>query len=565
MKLSQRAPIQQDPNAKVRFVPLGGLEEIGRNMAFVEYKDEIICIDAGLQFAEDDTPGIDFIIPNTAYLEAHKKNVRALIITHGHLDHIGALPYIIEKIGNPPIYTTLLAKHMILKRQEDFPNSPKLSIITINDGDKIRISEFFEAEFFDVSHTIPDSSGVLLKTPVGNIMHMGDFRVEYDENGDAPQLENYRKIASQGVHTFLCESTGSDRVGTAPSEATIEKNLEDIFRKAQGRIILATFSSLLTRVASAIRIAEKLGRRVALSGFSMKTNVQIAQELGYIKAPDGLIIPLEEIGKIRDDKLVIVSTGAQGESNASLMKIINGEHRHIQVKTGDTVIFSSSVIPGNERSVQYLQDNLSRQGAIVYNSSLVDIHSSGHAFKEDIIRVIKAVNPRFVIPVHGYYFKRTLNCHNAYEAGVPLQNTLVMDNGEIAELGVNSLTLTKETVPAYYVMVDGLGVGDVEEVVLRDRLSLAQEGMLVIIMTMDRTRAKLLKNPDIISRGFIYLKDNHEMLEEIRKKIKGLVTRTSGSTPDSDYIKTLIRDQIGQFIYNKTHRRPMLIPVIIEI
>jgi ribonuclease J len=298
----------------------------------------------------------------------------------------------------------------------------------------------------------------------------------------------------------------------------------------------------------------------------MKANVQIAQALGFIRAKEGTIVPIENIQKLRDDKVMILSTGAQGESNASLMKIINGEHRHLKVKPGDTFILSASVIPGNERSVQYLKDNLARQGAIVYHSSLIDIHASGHAPKEDVKLVTKLIHPRFLVPIHGYYFMRAANGISAQEIGIPKENIILMDNGQVAELTKDAFRVTKETVPAFYVMVDGLGVGDVEEVVLRDRRALAQEGMLVIIMTLDRDKGKLLKNPDIISRGFIYLKENQDILEEIRKRIRSLLSRMpSYEKPDPDYLKTLIRDQVGQFLYNKTRRRPMILPVIIEV
>jgi ribonuclease J len=298
----------------------------------------------------------------------------------------------------------------------------------------------------------------------------------------------------------------------------------------------------------------------------MKTNVQIAQDLGFIKAKEGTIIPIEEAHRIKDDKLLILSTGAQGESNASLMKIITGEHRHIKIKSGDTFVLSSSVIPGNEQSVQSVKDNLARQGAIVYHSSLVDIHASGHAPKEDIKLVIGLLKPKFVMPVHGYYFMRAANGISAREVGIPKENVILMDNGQVAELTKDEFRVTDETVPAFYVMVDGLGVGDVEEIVLRDRRALAQEGMVVIISTIDRDKGRLLKNPDIISRGFIYIKENQEFLEEIRKHVRNVVQRIPNYRDiEPDYLKTLIRDQIGQFIYNKTRRRPMIIPVLIEI
>jgi ribonuclease J len=561
----QQGSIESNADA-VRFVPLGGLEEVGRNCMFLEYKNEIVIIDVGLQFPEDETPGIDYIIPNIQYLEKKKGNIQAIILTHGHYDHIGALPHLLGKLGNPPIYATSITKAIIEKRQDDFPNSPKMNVMVVKSGSEVKISQHFDAVFFGVPHTIPETTGVLMKTPAGNIVHFADFRVDYNDAGEPQGLDEFEKIGKMGVHSFMIDSTNAEKPGHSVSEKTVERNLEEIFKTAEGRIIVATFASLLTRIAEIIKIAEKLGRKVALNGYSMKTNIQIAQSLGFIKAKEGTIVPVEEVNKIKDNKILILSTGAQGESNAGLMKMINGEHRHIKIKPGDTFVLSSSVIPGNERSVQTVKDNLARQGAIVYHSHLVDIHSSGHAPKDDLKLVMKLINPKFLVPVHGYYFMRAANGQSAREVGIPKENVMLMDNGQVAELTKDTFTITKEAVPAYYVMVDGLGVGDVEEVVLRDRRALAQEGMIVIILTMDRDKGRVLKNPDIISRGFIYLKENQEMLDEIRKRIRSLMQRLPPYREvEPDYLKTLIRDQVGQYLYTKTKRRPMILPVIIEI
>ena len=550
----------------VRFAALGGLEEIGRNMMFFEYGNEIVIIDAGLQFPEETTPGIDFIIPNVSYLEAKKKNVRALIITHGHLDHIGAIPYIMNKIGNPPIYTTGLNRAMINRRQEDFPNAPKLEFEIVKDGEIRQLSENFKVEFFSTAHTIPDSIGVILDTPVGKMVHPGDFRVDYDAEGNPQNLNAWEKIGKQKIHTLLLESTGADKEGHSLSERIVEQEIEKIFKKVEGRIIVATFASLLDRLAEIIKIAEKYNRKIFISGYGMKTNIQIAQNLGVMKIKKETIIPLDEINKYKDDKVVLLCTGAQGESNASLMRIINGDHKQVQIKKGDTIILSSSVVPGNERSVQILLDDIARQGGIIYHSRMVDIHSSGHAPQEDLKIVMKMVKPKFYTPVHGYYFMRWRNAQLAQESlKLKPEETPIVDNGQILELLKNSARISEEMVPAYYVMVDGLGVGDVGEVVLRDRRVLAQEGMVVIIATLDRHTGRFLKNPDIISRGFIYLKENKELVEEIRKRIKSMVTRVPSQQIDADYIKAMIRDQIGQFLYNKTNRRPMILPVVIEV
>ncbi len=550
----------------LKYVPLGGLEEIGRNCMFVENDDSIVIMDMGLQFPEDSTPGIDYIIPNVKYLESKKEKIRALIITHGHYDHIGAIPYVMAKLGNPTIYTSAIAREIILKRQDDFPNQPKLNIVTIKHGDTAKLSADITAEFFDLDHTIPDTMGVVLKTPVGNIVHVTDFRLDYDDDGKPVAYDSFKKIGEMGVHTLIMESTNADKDGQSVTERVVVKNLEELFLKAKGRIVVGTFASMITRLGEIIKIAGKINRKVFVAGFSMKANLQIAQNLGYLKFEKDAVLPIEDLHKYKDEKVLIVCTGAQGESNAQLMKIANGQHRFITAKEGDTFVLSSSIVPGNEGAVEILKDNLSRQGARVVQSSHFDIHSSGHGPREDMKLMIQAMRPTFFIPVHGKYFKRAANRENAMEAGVPKENTLLMDNGMVAEFTKETAKITKEQVEAYMVMVDGLGVGDVGEIVLRDRLILSDEGMMVMIVTLDRKTGKLLKKPDIISRGFIYLKDNQELVEEVRRKVKNIVEKMPETqTLDPEFAKSLIRDQIGAFLYQRTKRRPMILPVVIEV
>lgn len=551
----------------VRFVGLGGFEEIGRNMMFFEYKDEIVVVDVGLQFPEEETPGIDYIIPNVSYLEKKKKNIRAIIITHAHYDHIGALPYVLGKLGNPPIYATELTKQIVMRRQEDFPNAPKPIFETVKSGEKRKLSDNFSAEFFGIAHNIPEGVGVVLHTPVGKIVHPGEFKFDYDEDGAPRDLDLWKRIGEQKIHTLLLDSTGAETPGWSVSERVVEKELRKIFEAASGRIIVATFASLLDRITEIIKMAEKLKKRVAVGGFSMKTNIRIAQNLGLMKLKKGTLISLEEIGKYKDENLLLIVTGAQGEPNASLMRISTGEHRQIRLKPTDTIVLSSSIVPGNERSVQTLKDNLARQGPTIYHYKMLDIHSSGHAPQEELKTVMKLVNPRCFIPIHGYYFMRLRNAKLAQETlGLKPENTVITDNGLVVEIRKNSVQVSNEQVPANYVMVDGLGVGDVGEVVLRDRLALAQEGMVVIIATLDRRSGRLLKNPDIISRGFIYLRENKEIVEDTRTRIRNLISRIpKHQNIDADYLKSLLRDQIGQFLYNKTKRRPLILPVVIEI
>jgi ribonuclease J len=567
VRKSVRAASKPSSRDALRYVPLGGFEEIGRNMMFFEYEDEILIIDAGIQFPEEETPGIDYIIPNTSYLESKKDKIKGLIITHGHYDHIGAIPYILDKLGNPTIYTTRLTKEIIMKRQEDFPLSPKPVFEIVAGGETRQLSKNFAVTFFDVIHNIPDGFGMILRTPVGNIVHPGEFKFDYDDEGKPKRLDIWEQVGKEGIHTLMLDSTGAEVPGYALSERIVEKELEKLFRAAKGRIIVGSFASLIDRLAEIIKIAEKIGRRVAISGFSMKGNLEIAQRLGYVKFEKGTVIQLDEIHKYRDDKVLLLCSGAQGESNASLMRIANGEHKQIKIKPGDSIVLSSSVVPGNERSVQNLKDNFARQGALVYHHKMLDIHSSGHAPQEELKTVIKLVKPKFFIPIHGYYFMRWRNAQLAQEAlKMKPENSILLDNGVVALIKKDSIEITDEQLPAFYVMVDGLGVGDVGEVVLRDRRTLAQEGMIVIITTLSKQSGRVLKNPDIISRGFIYLKENQELLDEVRRKIRNILGRSpKGQSIDADYAKTLIRDQIGQFLYNKTQRRPMVLPVIIEI
>ncbi len=551
----------------VRFVALGGLDEIGRNMMFLEYKDEIIIIDVGLQFPETDTPGVDCIIPNVSYLEKKRKNIKAIVITHGHYDHIGALPYVLEKLGNPPIYTTLISKEVIMKRQDDFPNSPKPRFQLVKGGETHQLGRYFSATFFDVAHNIPDGVGIIFRTPAGNIVHPGEFKFDYNEDGTPRGIDTWKRVGDEGINLLMLDSTGAETPGYALSERVVEAELRKIFAAAEGRILVGTFASLIDRLGEIVKIAEELGRKVAISGLSMKTNLGIAQSLGYIHIKKDTIIPLEELHKHKDNKVMILCTGAQGEPKGSFMRIASGEHKQVKIKPGDTVVLSSSIVPGNEKPVQLLRDSMARQGALIFHHKMLAIHSSGHAPQEELKEVMRLVKPRNFLPIHGYYFMRWRNAKHAQEVlGISPNHAIVTDNGHVVEIYSDEVRQTAERIPVDYVMVDGLGVGDVGEVVLRDRISLSQEGMVVIITTIAKSDGRIIKNPDIISRGFIYLKEHQGLLDEIRKRIRGIIGRIPNKENlDSDYLKTLIRDQIGLFLFNKTKRRPMILPVIIEI
>ena len=551
----------------VHYIPLGGLEEIGRNCSFFEYNDEIVIIDMGIQFPEEETPGVDWIIPNTNYLEKKKKNIKGLLITHGHYDHFGAVPYVLEKLGNPTIYGTRLIREILQKRLQEMPHVPKMRFIEIKNHDIVKLSEHFKVEFFGVSHTVPDTTGVALHTPAGIMVHFADFRLDYDEKDTIQNLQEFERLSKLGVHTLFLDSTNADADGHSVSEKLVEENLEKTFIKAKGRIILSTFSSMITRMAEIIKIAERMGKKVVINGRSMKDTLEIAHRLGYIKYKLGTLIQSEEIHKYKDDKILILSTGAQGQENSGLMRIANNEHKYIFIKPGDMVIFSSSVIPGNERGVQTLKDNFARQGAIVITNNDLDIHSSGHAPGDDLTVVAKICKPKFIIPIHGHYFKRASNIQNMSRIGIEKKQIILMDNGQIVEFSKDNITLTNKTIDAFYVMVDGLGVGDVNEVVLRDRKLLSQDGIFVVIALVDSKTGKVRASPDIIARGFVYLKESRELLGQSRFLVRKVVEESTNKMHPINWthVRDNVRERLGLFFFQKTKRRPMVLPVIIEV
>lgn len=551
----------------LRIIPLGGLDEIGRNMMLLEYGQDIIIIDMGLQFPEDDMPGIDYIIPNTAYLKDKKDKIRGVIITHGHYDHIGAIPHSIARLGNPPIYATPLTRGIILRRQEDFPEAPKLDIHEIKKTDRIELGRF-KIEFFHVNHNIPDGVGLAIDTPIGRIVHTGDFKFDHSPIGDEPaDIYRISEIANGGVLAMMSDSTNAEKSGHSISEKEIQDNLETIFKEAPGRIIIGTFASLISRIQEVINLTEKYKKKLAIDGYSMKINVEIAKKLGYLKVQKGTLIKIKQIDDYPAKKIVVLCTGAQGEDNAVLMRIANREHRYIQIRNGDAVAFSSSVVPGNERAVQHLKDILWRQGARVYHYQMMDIHAGGHAQKEDLKMMINLIRPKFFIPIHGSYYMRKLHGEIAESVGIPSKNIVLANNGNVILLNQSSIKLSRERVTSNYVMVDGLGVGDVGQVVLRDRQAMATDGMFVIIAVVDSKTGKVRGEPDIISRGFVYLRESKELLDQTREKVKQIIAESSSAehTANWSYVKDNIRDKIGQFLYTKTQRRPMVLPVVIEI
>lgn len=552
----------------LKFVPLGGCGEVTRSCYVYEYEDDIIIVDMGLQFPEEDMPGIDYLIPNTSYLVPKKKNIRGIIITHGHYDHIGAIPHLLDQVGNPPIYATALTRGMILKRQEDFPYSPKPKIEVITPESKVRLGDI-QTEFFHVNHNIPDCVGVVLKTPIGTIVHTGDFKFDYRPvNEKAADTGRLKELGNQGVILLVSESTDAEMPGHQISESDVQAQLEEIFKVAPGRIIAGTFASLLTRIQQLIWLSEKYGRKVVIEGYSMKQNVTVARELGYLKVKKGTFLETKEVDRYADDKITIICTGAQGEDHAVLMRIANNEHRYIALKPKDSIIFSSSVIPGNEATVQRLKDLLYKKAHKVYHYATMDIHAGGHAKQEELKTMIQLIRPRYFIPIHGNYFMLKLHAELAESMGIPKQNIIVAEDGEIINIDASGIRKLKEKAPTDYIMVDGLGVGDIKEVVLRDRQHLAEDGIFVIIAIVDSKTGKIRTSPDIISRGFIYLRESQELLKQVRHKTREIVEghTVNGRGPVNwTHLKDELREKIGQFLFSKTQRRPMVLPVVIEV
>jgi len=553
----------------LRIIPLGGLGEVGRNMMLLEYQGKILIIDVGFRMPGEDMPGIDFIVPNIGYLKGKQKNILGVVFTHGHYDHIGAIPYLIDKIWHPnlQIFASPLTRGIISRRQDDFPNLPQLDITEVKDGSRIDLG-IFQIEFFRQNHNIPDNLGLFIRTPIGNILHTSDFKFDSNPVNDLPtDFQKLREIGKRKILLMMSDSTGAEEEGHSLSEKTIERNLEEIFQKSHGRIIAATFASLINRIQQIISLSEKYGRRVALEGYSMKTNVEICKVLGYIKSKKGTIISSKESGNFPDSRVTILCTGAQGESEAALMRIAQRDHRFLRLKKGDSVILSSSIIPGNERTVQMLKDGILRQGAKVFHYKMMDIHAGGHAQQEELKEMIEIMKPRFLIPIHGQYSMLVAHSEIARESGMQEKNVIVAENGQIVNLSQNGIFVEKKEVPSNYVMVDGLGIGDVGEIVLRDRQMLAEDGMFVIVMVVDKQTGKVRGSPDIISRGFVYLRESKDLLRETRNKVIEIVNKAAGANGAVNwtYIKDEIRNKIGQFFYTRTQRRPMILPVVIEV
>jgi len=551
---------------------LGGLEEVGRNCTLFEYGNEIIVIDMGLQFPEEDMPGIDYIVPNFDYVRGKEKNIKGVIITHGHYDHIGGIPHIMGNIGNPPMYMGRMTAGLVRKREEDYRNNNKLNIAEINEDTKLQLGNYFRIEFLRVNHSIPDCFAVIIHTPAGTIIHTGDFKIDFSPINDKPaDLNRIAQIGGQGVLMLMSDSTDAVHPGYQISESAIGSQIGKILENVDGRIIIGTFASQLSRVQQLLTLAEKHGRKVYLQGRSMNNNVEIAHKIGYLKFNPKLLVNDAEFRRLPDNKVMIIGTGAQAESNAFLLRVVNGEHRTVKIQKNDTVIFSSSVIPGNERSIQKLKDSIVGKGAKVVHYQMMDVHAGGHAKQEDLKLMMRLLKPEYLMPIEGNLFMLKTHAELAEQIGISPEKIFVASNGQVVEFkkGARGKTvgeLTNEKVVTDYVMVDGLGVGDSNDVVLRDRRMLAQDGMFVVIVTLDTKTGELIGNPDIVSRGFVYLKEHKPLIEQARMRVKKLLKDSDIASPTfEDYLKNKIRNDIGQFLFTKTKKRPMVLPVLIEV
>jgi len=555
----------------VRIIPVSGVEEIGRNMNIIETKDDIIVFDAGFQFVSEElnAPGINYILPNTQYLEERKDKIRALVITHGHLDHIGGIPFIMERIGYPPIYTQYLTSLMIKKRQEEFPHMDPLEINVVKEGESFTVGKT-QIKTFPVTHSIPDAMGISVVTPHGNIVITGDIRLTH-ENGeiDKKERESWETIGKDNNLMMLADSTSAHNEGFSTSESIVFENLEKIIKEAKGRLIIGTFASQFERLIHVVKMCEKYGKLVVPEGRSIKTHIDIALTAKMMEVKPGVIVSAEEAENYPRDRVVILATGAQGEEFAALMRMATDNHKTIKLDERDTVVLSSSVIPGNETAVQILKDNIYRRNVRIKNyKSQGGVHSSGHGNAGELRWVRQAVKPKYLMPVHGHHFMLKSHMYDAIEHGFPKENIVVPDNGTITEIkNGNELTVLNQKIPTELVMVDGFTVGTKQEVVLRDRQSLSEDGMFVIIATVNSRTGKLRKSPDIISRGFVYLRENQQLLSEARVLIKKTVEKhTERMHPlDLDYVKDQLTDTVTGFLLQKTNKTPIVIPVLIGI
>ena len=549
---------------QVRLIPLGGLGEVGKNMMVVEYGDDIIIIDAGLMFPDDEMFGVDLVIPDTSYLNDKKQRIRGIFITHGHEDHIGSLPYVLPMLDFPPIYATRLTQGLIQVKLKEHKLLEKVAINVVTPGDQVSIGKCL-VEIVRVNHSVPDAVALAIHTPIGTIVHTGDYKFDHTPTDGRPaDFGALARLGNAGVLLMMGDSTRVETPGYTPSERVINDSFDKIFANAPGRIIIATFASLLSRVQQVIDTATRYERVVALVGRSMVNNVQMAIELGYLNLPKSMMIRAEDINKFPPERVVIICTGSQGEPTSALTRIANQDHRLVRIQRNDSVILSATPVPGNEKMVNRTINNLFRQGAEVYYQSIANVHVSGHAAQEELKLMLNLLRPTYVMPVHGEYRQLILHAKLAYSLGIPEDHIVVAEDGDIVEVTPESVKVA-DHVACGNVFVDGLGVGDIGHIVLRDRQVLAQDGILMAVLTVDKETGQPLAGPDIVSRGFVYMRDSEELLESARERILESFVGLNGHASDWSFVKDKIRHTLSEFLYEKTHRRPMILPVVMEV
>lgn len=551
---------------RLRVIPLGGVGEFGRNMMVIEYGNDMVIIDMGLMFPLESMPGVDYVLPDIAYVRKNREKIRGVFITHGHLDHTGAIPYFIRDLGMPTVYGTKLTIGMIRDRLDEFNLTRHVRLSEVHPDDILQLG-VFTLTFFRVNHNIPDSVGVAVHTPVGTIVHTGDWKFDHTPQDQRPtEFGKLAKLGAEGVLLLCSDSTNAERPGYCQSELEIEQTLRLLFSKAPGRIIIATFSSLVSRIQQIVTASAELDRKVAISGMSMEKVLTTAIKLGFLKVPRGTVIKIDQINDFPDNRIVVISTGSQGQETSALGRMSRGEHRHVRIKKGDTVVLSSSPIPGNERAITNLMNNLFNLGADVIYNKLLDVHASGHAFREEQKLMLGLVRPRYFMPIHGERYMLVRHAEVARQMGWAEKSIFVINNGEIVEFnsaGVARMNSTKLDID--YIMVDGLGVGDIGNVVIRDRQVLAQDGMVVVIAAVDKD-GKLTISPDIISRGFVYMKGSEGLMTNVRTLVETIIKNNNLADIESwGSVKNRIRDDIGALLFQKTEKRPMVLPVIIKV
>ncbi len=549
---------------KLKIIPLGGLLEIGKNITVFEYENDIILVDCGLAFPEDDMLGIDLVIPDLTYLEKNKEKIRGLVITHGHEDHIGSIPYLLKQI-NVPIYATKLTIGLIEHKLEEHRLLRSANLNVVNPGQTVDFGTM-KVEFIRTTHSIPDACSLAIHTPAGVVVHTGDFKIDYTPiDGEMMDFGRLAELGNRGVLALMSDSTNSERKGYTMSESTVGEVLDKLFINCTKRIVVATFSSNVHRVQQIVNSAVKYGRKVAICGRSMINTIETARKFGYIKVPDNVFIDIDMIKSYPDDRLTIITTGSQGETMSALTRMASGEHKKVQITPNDLIIISANPIPGNENAVSKVIDDLMKIGAEVVYNALEDIHVSGHACQEEQKLMISLVKPKYFIPVHGEYRQLIAHSETAKKVGVNPENIFIMTNGRVLELNEYEAKLTG-TVPVGRIMVDGLGVGDVGNIVLRDRQRLSQDGLIIIVLTMDSVTGTVVAGPDVLSRGFVYVRDSENLMEEIKKLLRAKISEFEEKhITDWATIKSLLREELRDYIYKKTKRDPMILPIIMEV